>query len=239
VIKMKSVYVLQINTPTDRNLLPLAAGLLVSYSKNIPLLYKNYKFIIKVLRESPKKTANSFFNPDVVAFSCYSWNLHQNIEIAKITKQKWPDCLIVFGGPSSPCLENEISKFVNPFIDIYVHGEGEITFSEILISNLKHKGFKNIQGITYLQERKSTKFITNAPRPFNENLDCLPSPFLDGTFDEILRKYKKHITGALWETNRGCPFSYAFCYWGQSQTSKIRTFGLERLSFQGVGTWLI
>ena len=33
---------------------------------------------------------------------------------------------------------------------------------------------------------------------------------------------------ASWETNRGCPFSCAYCYWGR-RSQKVRTFSMERL----------
>ena len=34
---------------------------------------------------------------------------------------------------------------------------------------------------------------------------------------------------ATWQTNRGCPFSCAFCDWGSSVSSKVNQFGIERL----------
>jgi hypothetical protein len=34
---------------------------------------------------------------------------------------------------------------------------------------------------------------------------------------------------ALWETNRGCPFSCAYCDWGSETKSKVFTFSLKRL----------
>jgi putative methyltransferase len=227
----KNVYVLQINTPTDRNLLPLAAGLLVSYARSIPDLDDAYNFSIEILRQNPETTVASLSNPEVLALSCYSWNLRQNLKIAKLVKRSFPHCLVVLGGPSSPSMEHELRSFFaeNVFIDVCVHGEGEFTFSEILKIKLEGRPLSSITGISYRSPLSTQGFFTTQRREPIYSLDILPSPFLDGTFDELLQKHRELITGTLWETNRGCPFSCTFCYWGQLQRSKLRTFSLARL----------
>ena len=37
-------------------------------------------------------------------------------------------------------------------------------------------------------------------------LSELPSPFLNGVFDELVRNNPNEKWIGLWETNRGCPF---------------------------------
>jgi len=56
-----------------------------------------------------------------------------------------------------------------------------------------------------------------------------PSPYLEGTFDPLIEANPAENWIALWETNRGCPFSCTFCDWGSATKSKVRKFDMERL----------
>ena len=56
----------------------------------------------------------------------------------------------------------------------------------------------------------------------------IPSPYLEGTFEDLFRKYDYKWT-PTWETNRGCPFKCTFCDWGSAIASKVRNFEEERL----------
>jgi hypothetical protein len=53
------------------------------------------------------------------------------------------------------------------------------------------------------------------------------SPYLDGTFDELVAAGRERFTMALVETNRGCPFTCTFCDW--SLTRHVVEFPLERV----------
>jgi hypothetical protein len=69
--------------------------------------------------------------------------------------------------------------------------------------------------------------------------DChtLPSPYLTGLLDEFLAD--PHLVPII-ETNRGCPYSCAYCCWGNSLNSKIRQFDqktvLEELHYISLRT---
>ena len=212
------VYFNQFNTSTDRNLLPLAAGLITSYAKReLP----NVEFEIKILRERPDKTASEYENPDVLAFSCYIWNLRHSLEVARLAKLRFPKSLVIVGGPSIPRKPETLKRFFakHPFVDICVHGEGEETFTDIL----KCEGdYSKVKGISY---RSGDSYIKTEGRERIKDLDSLPSPYLDGTFDILIKRHKELITGTIWETNRGCPFSCAFCL---SEGTFIRTKNGEK-----------
>ncbi len=220
------VYINQFNTSTDRNLLPLAAGLLSSYAKKE--LGDACDIEIKILRERPDKTAAEYAAPDVLAFSCYIWNLRHSLEVARLAKLRWPDVLVVVGGPSIPRKPETLERFFakHPFVDIAAHGEGEITFTEILKAKLSGTGFERVNGISY---REGYGYRKNESRERIKDLDALPSPYMDGTFDTLIKRHGALITGTIWETNRGCPFSCAFCDWGQATQSKVNIYGLDRL----------
>ncbi|MEI6577941.1 MAG: radical SAM protein, partial [Eubacteriales bacterium] len=55
-----------------------------------------------------------------------------------------------------------------------------------------------------------------------------PSPYKAGIFDNILKEYPDIRFSAILETNRGCPYSCAFCDWCEL-TSKVRIFPSERV----------
>jgi hypothetical protein len=216
------IYFNQFNTSTDRNLLPLAAGLICSFAKReLP----DCDIEIKILRERPDKTALEYEAPDFLAFSCYIWNIRHSLEVARLAKQRFPQAIVVVGGPSIPRKPEALARFFAKyhFVDIACHGEGEETFAEILKCNGDYEGVK---GISY---RHGNSFKKTESRDRIKDLDALPSPYLDGTFDTLLAKHKKTITGTIWETNRGCPFSCTFCDWGQATQSKVNIYGMDRL----------
>lgn len=224
----KKVYIHQFQAASWKNLLPLSAALLASYAKSIPWISKEYDFEIDILRRAPSEVVRSYKHPDVLAFSTYSWNFRQSIEVARLGKICKPESLVVFGGPMIPNNPNHLREFFEtfPFIDIVVHGMGEWPFSEILLARLGERDLEHIDGISYRNPEGS---ITTRKPLYNRNLDELPSPFLDGTFDEVLERYGDRITGALWETNRGCPYSCTFCVQGNPMFSKILAFSKDRL----------
>ncbi len=223
------VYLNQYNSAHEHNMLPLAAGMLCAYSRSIEEINKHFEFEICILRENIDRALERIVDPYIVGFSCYLWNTNYSLILASKIKEKYPEVIIVFGGPSVPRKTPEVQTFLeeNSFIDITAGGEGEITFSEILKESLKERDWSKIEGITYREADGVIK--QNRPRPRVANLAQLPSPFLDGTFDEILSKYPDAITGAIWESNRGCPFSCTFCDWGQATESRVYSFEDQRV----------
>jgi hypothetical protein len=61
------------------------------------------------------------------------------------------------------------------------------------------------------------------------NLEEIPSPFLNGVFDEVMAANPEERWIGSWETNRGCPFRCTFCDWGSATAAKVTKFELERL----------
>lgn len=224
----KRVYIHQIQSQSWKNLLPLSAGLLTSWAGSIPEISREYDFEIDILRRDPSETVSSYSLPDVLAFSVYSWNFRHSLEVARMGKLAAPESLVVFGGPMIPNHHNYIRSFLQryPFIDIIVHSMGEWAFSDILMARLGHISLASVSGISY---RNSHGFIKTTEPVFDRDLTEIPSPFLNGTFDTLLALYGEKITGALWETNRGCPYSCTFCVQGNSVFSKILRFSKKKV----------
>lgn len=160
-------------------------------------------------REDPEDVMAQVENPTILAFSNYMWNWKYHLYLAEQLKQQYPQALVVFGGPQVPNQPDPDFFNQNPFVDILVHGEGELTFLEIL-KNYPEKSWKGIQGISHAGVEGEV--ITEAPRPRIEDLDTLPSPMLGGYMDHLLPRSKNWCISQ--EMSRGCPFKCSFCDWG-------------------------
>lgn len=230
-VQKEHVYMHQFQSASSKNMLPLAAGMLVSYAQSNSEIKKYFEIEIIILRQNPRNIVQSYQSPAVLAFSAYSWNFQQSLETARLAKLANPHSLVVFGGPMISENREQLRELFKtyPFIDIAVWGMGEWAFKEILLARIRNNDLKSISGIAIRNFDEPEGFILTRKQVKDYNLDELPSPFLDGTFDNILEKYRDNINGALWETNRGCPYSCSYCVQGSSSFSKILDFNQERL----------
>lgn len=229
----EAVVIHQFQMSSEKNLLPLAAGSIKSFINQDQLIRRKFNLDLIILRGSTKDIVDKYKNPEVLAFSVYSWNFNLSLEVAKTAKEKYPEVLTIFGGPMFGLTQNEdeLKIFFKKFsqIDIIVHGIGEWAFRDLLYWKMNKLDISNIPGLAYRIEKGRDEFAITQTPVFDKNLDELPSPFLDGTFEELIRQHKGKITGALWETNRGCPFSCAFCIQGCRSFNKVLDFKLDRL----------
>jgi len=209
--------------------LPIVSGQLQAYAQK----QKGYEFMpIHFKREPIDVLVKKHKKPEISAFSCSMWNMNLSLKVAKLVKENNPDCLIIFGGANVPFDADEFLKKYS-FIDLTVRGEGEIAFDEILIENKKERNFSNIKGISY---RSGRKIIKTKDRELIKDLDVYPSPYLEGVFDELI-KNNKYSFQAIVETNRGCPYNCAYCFWGWGgMGKKYRFFSVNRI--KKIADWI-
>ena len=62
-----------------------------------------------------------------------------------------------------------------------------------------------------------------------DDLDTIPSPYVTGVFDDLMKKHPEVRWNAIIETNRGCPYACTFCDWGSLTYNKVKIFDLERV----------
>lgn len=242
------------NTFSGANYFPYSVGMLQSYAEKHLSNPAGYEFLLPVYRKIlVDEAVQKLMQADLVAFSVYVWNMQRSLAIAKELKRRKPDCIIVFGGPHVPNPleeishehgirmhkkiqmvgelpeENRVGEFFSryPFIDITVHGEGELAFTSLL-ENLAWGMLEEVPSISYRSKDGTVRRNARASRI--QNLSDIPSPYLEGIFDRLIEECgNEHQWLGLWETNRGCPFSCGYCDWGSATADKVFKFDLPRL----------
>ena len=205
----KNIYMAQINYLHGKStFLPYAVGTLIANAKASEEIDSYYNFAEPIfIREDQSLLSKKIKDPFLVAFSNYIWNHEYNKALAKKIKDRYPECIILFGGHNistdTELLENE------DYIDIMIFGEGEEVFSELLLALKNNTPLCDIANIAYRENGKAIKTKTR----ITEKTDY-PSPYLTGVFDSILTNYPDIDFHTIIETNRGCPYNCSYCDWG-------------------------
>ena len=167
------------------------------------------------------------YEPDVIGFSCYLWNIDYSLKLAQMLKELLPGCLIVLGGPDAGPRARELLK--RKSIDIVVDGDGENPFTSILLELLNNKtpDWSYIPQICY---RENGQFRQSSAMPMSTDLSKL-----EGVMDQV--KDLEQFTNWRWpyilyETMRGCPYQCSFCLYGKS---KINTKNIDVVIREIVG----
>jgi len=209
---MKNVYLFQPQYAVEYRKeitywLPYSVGCLWSYVSQFDHIKENFQLKDLIFRrDPPDQVIERMEEPALVGFSCYIWNEKYCLTMAKKIKERWPNCIIEFGGAQT---SGKMLKY--DFIDTIIMAEGEENFLEVLESVLK--------GQPPLQIYQKKRL---------ENLD-IPSPYTTGVFDKILAENPQAIWSMTFESNRGCPYACTFCDWGGVTYSKIKKFALDRI----------
>ncbi len=144
---------------------------------------------------------------DVVAFSCYIWNITPILAVAKKIKELKSDCKILLGGPEVSYEYDEIIAL--PFIDFIIVGEGETPFSEFLNS------YPNVENVPSLVRKDNLEIIKNTSAPMFDLKNFEQSmPYQFDNIEELKNKV------LYIETSRGCPYKCEFCL--ASLDNKVR-----------------
>ncbi len=141
--------------------------------------------------------------PDIIAFSCYIWNIEFILNLSSDLKKAIPEVKIILGGPE---VSYDSSKLMDKhkFVDYIVRGEGEISFPH-LVECIKNKTKPTLSGIVL---RNEEIIEDNGFSPLPE-FSQIPFPY---TIDSI-----NDLSGKIiyYETSRGCPYSCKYCLSGE------------------------
>lgn len=219
---MKNVYMFQPNYLYGKDAyLPYAIGALAAYAWYDDRIKTHYSLKeLGYTRKDINLVVKSMDNPYLCAFSCYTWNYEYNKALACAIKKAYPFCWIVFGGHQiAPDYEDRSTDYV----DVYIYDEGEIPFKKLLLALIEENDLSEIPNIKYKTAEGIWKFTSHIVLAET----ALPSPYLMGIFDGMMKNSNQSFTPTF-ETNRGCPFSCAYCDWGIYK-AKLRQFPMERV----------
>ncbi|MBI4838246.1 MAG: radical SAM protein [Nitrospirae bacterium] len=207
--------------------IPLNIGYLASYllkhlSNDVEIEIFN---IPDKLEEAIKKRV-----PHVLACSNYIWNSHLNYAYLSYYKSLHPQIVTIMGGPNYPGKKEMQENFLRKFnkIDFYIYREGEITLLSLirkLLSNSLNINLTKQTAIEGCHFMQGGEFCDGGKGQRIKNPDDIPSPYLSGIFDEML----KDGFAAMVQTNRGCPFTCAYCHSSSDYYSHVFKHSPDRV----------
>tara|TARA_X000001382_G_scaffold32314_1_gene21166 strand:+ start:1081 stop:3126 length:2046 start_codon:yes stop_codon:yes gene_type:complete len=226
-MKKYKVGMIQVNNSfSGQNYLPLSLGFLVSYAEFHCKNFDDFEFLNPIYKRTRiKDVVKQYKDCDIVAFSVYVWNNNISMRIAKALKKINPNILTIAGGCHIPERPEYIEKYMadNPYIDIATIGEGERVFTDFL-ENYPTRKWEKVESLIY---RGKDGLVTTPQAERIKDMNEIPSPFIEGYFDNLLKDNPEERWIGLWETNRGCPFSCTFCDWGVGFKKKVGKYDLE------------
>jgi len=145
------------------------------------------------------------WRPDAVGFSLnYLANVPEVIDLAKATRERWPETFVFAGGHSASFVAREIVEHGAGAIDCVVKGEGEGIAPKLLeAARVDRKQLHKLPGVVTQEGEGPVPQMVNS-------LDQL-SPARD-----LLANRRKYFIGVLdpaasIEFTRGCPWDCVFC----------------------------
>ena len=211
------------------NFHPLAIGLIAAYTKK----RLGEAVEIELFRyPNDLKAALERRPPQILGFSNYSWNCNLAYQFTRRVKRRYPQTIVVFGGPNYGLSREEQQRFWRryPSLDFYVVKEGEPATIELIdalvqyqfdVEALKSDGLI-LSNCHYLHDGQ---LVCGQLRERIKSLDEVPSPYLSGLMD----KFFDNVLIPMTHTTRGCPFTCTFCTEGESYFNKVaRRDNLDR-----------
>lgn len=168
------------------------------------------------INQNPEEILKDLYlsRPDVLALSCYIWNISTVREIAAQLHKLLPGLPIWVGGPE---VSYDAERFLreNPWAAGVMRGEGEITFTELLYRMRNNQDLTDLLGIAWRNEEGCV--VINPDRPVMD-LSEVPFPYTE------LTDFEHRII--YYESSRGCPFSCSYCLSSIDKKLRFRDLSL-------------
>lgn len=157
--------------------------------------------------------------PDVLGFSVYEENINSVRVWSRYAKKLRPQILVILGGPQITFMPGEALAQMKD-VDILCRGEGERVLPALGRALDEGRPLAEVPGICYLDQGKT---VDTPPAEVVEDLDSLPSPYLE----EIIDTAGKSRVILL--TSRGCTSPCTFCYTTRASNKTVRFHSIGRV----------
>ncbi len=178
---------------------------------SVSVLVEKYGYDVKIISGSEKDYINKIkktVNKETIIFGISSmtgYQITQGLKIAAVVREINPSVTIAWGGFHPSIMPDQTAEA--DLVDVVIRGYGEKTLLELADAVSEGKDFKNINGITYLD---NGTLISTPDRELDDLDNFPPLPY-------HLIKVEDFLTPELGEktiaymTSRGCPNSCSFC----------------------------
>lgn len=203
----------------------LAIRYLKAYTKDL-----NYECILRefTINDRREKVLEQLIKeePDVIAFSCYIWNIEFIQGLAKLINLVNPNIKILYGGPE---VSYDSLSFLKENVGEYVIvGEGEETYREFINWQLERekveKNSFNEETLEKLKSIKGLSFKIGEKVYFNGDRELMNLNKVIFPYNEQDNLQNKIV---YYEASRGCPFNCKYCL--SSTTHGVRFFEINRV----------
>lgn len=162
------------------------------------------------------------FKPQVIGFSCFFWNLDQNIRLASLAKSLDPSAFIVVGGPQVGRVNNAVELLKeHAAIDAIICGEADLSFPELAYRFLSGLPIGNLDGLVL---KKDDHLVVKEGLTHISDLKEIPLVFHDEN-EYVVRELNRNDV-VPFQTLRGCTNHCSYCLY---PSGGIRLFPLERI----------
>jgi radical SAM superfamily enzyme YgiQ (UPF0313 family) len=167
------------------------------------------------IKENPDEVAAFCADFEIIAFSCYIWNIKQTLDVCKRIKTLNPNSKILLGGPEVSYEWEDVIAL--PQVDFIITGEGEIPFREFLT----HYPDNLFLVPSLIRKDNIEVLCNNETKNFDLNnfQGLMPYSFDD---PEEIKNKVLYI-----ETSRGCPYKCEFCL--ASLDNKVRYLPMDTI----------
>lgn len=218
----KPIYLMDLthNTPLGygSDTMPMQLGLVAGYclqSLADRVDIQIFKFVDELMEAVKTRP------PFILGASNYVWNLDLTYQVTSAIKERYPETLVVYGGPNYPDVDEEQTEWLAqyPNIDLHVFRDGEVPFSRIVRHMLDGGDVPSVRraNLPSCHALVDGQAYIGPLEPRLKELDSIPSPYVLGLMDKF---FDQKLIPAI-RTNRGCPFPCTFCAEGHDYYNKV------------------
>ncbi len=154
--------------------------------------------------------------PDVIAFSCYIWNIRYVRELTGDLRQLLPQVPVWLGGPEVSFDSRELLTGMGQITGI-MRGEGEAVFRQLAAHYVDGSPrLTDICGLTWREDGQIRETACAEP------LDMSEIPFAYQNMDDFANRI------VYYESSRGCPFSCSYCLSSVDKRLRFRSLALVK-----------